>query len=179
MKRQEIKIPDNGKVIIKDNKIIIEYEEEKSEQFKNGQFLTDRKGKDRWSIIFKDKKYETIDPFEYYVMLNCRDEITYNGTCSDKGWYESTESEKQELLKALHRRGKDWDPENLQIIDYIWKPKSGETYFQPSIYNDSLFLEITWDNTFFENKLFKHGLVFKTKMEAIACAKKMLKCAKN
>lgn len=179
MKRQEIKIPDNGKVIIEDTKIIIEYEEEKSEQFKNGQFLTDRRGKDRWSIIFKDKKYRTVDPFEYYVMLTCCDEISCNGTCSDNGWHESTESEKQELLKTLHRIGKDWDPENLQIIDYIWKPKRGETYFQSSIYNDSLFLELTWDNQFFENKLFERGLIFKTKMEAIACTKKMLECAKN
>lgn len=180
MKRKEIEIPDNGKVTIDGRKIIIEYEEEKSKpKFKNGQFLTLRNGLNRCFIIFKDKKDRDINPFEYHVMLSYFDDIWYDDICVDDDWYESTESEKQELLEALHKKGKDWDAENLQIIDYIWKPKIRETYYQPSIYNSSLFVMRLCDNDRAEDEEFKRGLVFKTPEEAIACAKKMLECAKK
>lgn len=180
MERKEIEIPDNGKVTIDGRKIIIEYPKKKLEsEFKNGQFLTHRNGKDRWLIIFKDKKDREINSFEYHVMLSYYDEIYYNDICDHNGWHESTESEKKELLEALHKEGKDWDAEKLQIVDYVWKPKREERYFCPSINNDSLFIEMTWINDMADNKYFKRGLVFKTKEEAIACAKKMLESIKT
>ena len=180
MERKEIEIPDNGKVTIDGRKIIIEYEEEKSKsEFRNGQFLTHINGLDRWTIIFKDEKDREINPFEYHVMLNCVNGMFYNQICSDNGWYESTESEKQELLEALHKKGKDWDAEKLQIIDYVWKPKREERYFCPSIYDDSLFIEMTWNNDMADDRDFKRNLVFKTQEEAIACAKKMLESIKT
>lgn len=180
MEREEIEIPDNVKVTIDGRKIIIEYEEEESKsEFNNGQFLTHRIGLDRFIVIFKDRKDRKINALEYYVMLNYSDEIYYNDICDHNGWHESTESEKQELLDALHKYGRDWDAEKLQIVDYIWKPKKGEIYFCPSINNDSLFIEMTWINDMADDKCFKRGLVFKTQEQAIACAKKMLESIKT
>ena len=180
MEIKEIEIPDNAKVTIDGRKIIIEYEKEKSEsKFKNGQFLTHRNDLDRWFIIFKDRKDRDTNPFEYHVMLSYLDDIWYDDICDDNGWYESTESEKQELLKALHKKGKDWDAEKLQIVDYVWKPKMGETYFRASIYNSSLFVVGLCDNDMSDDRCFKRGLVFKTQKQAIACAKKMLESIKN
>lgn len=122
MGRKEISIPKGTKATMwqEGDKIIVEYENVKEEPaYINGQFLTHRNGKDRWIIIFKDKKDRRIDPFEYHVMLNYSDEIYYNDICDHNGWYESTESEKQELLNALHKKGKDWDAEKLQIVDKV------------------------------------------------------------
>lgn len=41
----------------------------------------------------------------------------------------ATEEEKQTLLDALRKDGKDWDAENKQIIEYEWKPKNGEEFW--------------------------------------------------
>lgn len=180
MERKEIEIPDNGKVTIDGRKIIIEYEEEKSKsEFRNGQFLTHRIGLDRFIVIFKDKKDRRINALEYYVMLNYSDEIYYNDICDHNGWHESTESEKQELLDALHKYGKDWDAEKLQIIDYKWKPQKGEPYFVVSIIETRLYNKFVWSNREYDERCFERGLIFRTKEEAVAATKKMLESIKT
>lgn len=41
----------------------------------------------------------------------------------------ASEEEKQILLDALHKVGKEWDAEKKKVIKYKWKPKYGEDYF--------------------------------------------------
>lgn len=68
---------------------------------------------------------------------------------------------------------------DIRIVKLPWKPKMGEKYYIPNIFNrDSYNYYLRVDDERYE-ELYKRGLVFKTKEEAIKMSKKMLAMAKE
>ena len=60
---------------------------------------------------------------------------------------------------------------------YSWL-KEDTIYYVPDISSDGLYSYFTYINDSMDKRLMSHGLVFKTKEEAIECAKKMLRVVK-
>jgi len=92
------------------------------------------------------------------------------------GWaaYYAADAEKQILVDALHSVGKDWDAENKKVVEYWWRPNNGEAYYIPSITFECLFSQEKWCCDKADLLWTERHIVFKTKEEAIECAKKML-----
>jgi len=86
----------------------------------------------------------------------------------------ATPSEKQFLLDAMHKEGKDWDAVNKKVVDYVWKPKKGEEYYIPQPASGDLYEKYMWSNDDLDNRWHKSGLIYRTKEEAVARAKRML-----
>ena len=67
----------------------------------------------------------------------------------------------------------------LERLEETEKPygwlKDGATYYTPDVASSKLYTEVIYDMDTWDMENIKRGIVFKTKEEAIACAKKMLK----
>ena len=68
---------------------------------------------------------------------------------------------------------------NVRIVKLPWKPKMGERYYVSDIFDRDLFDYYLWDDDERDEELYKRGLVFKTKEEAIELAQRMLAVAKE
>lgn len=97
--------------------------EENKSKFKKGDFLysEDENNKNiKFIIIFKkeinDKK--VINNMHYFAMFNSFKEVLLNYRCIGVGWKYASDAQKQELLDALHKEGKDWDADNCEIVSY-------------------------------------------------------------
>ena len=66
---------------------------------------------------------------------------------------------------------------SLLIRKLFWKPKKRETYYCPNIFGMDLYDVIVWDDGIVDKEFYIRGLVFKTKEEAIAMARRMLAIA--
>jgi len=86
----------------------------------------------------------------------------------------ATPSEKQRLLDAMHKAGKDWDAVNKKVVDYVWKPKTGERYYAPAPIHNEKYVSFLWEEDYIDNRRLSEGLVYRTSEEAIARAKRML-----
>lgn len=60
------------------------------------------------------------------------------------------------------------------VVNRPWKPTFGEIYYIPSISNRDLYDFNSWNNDEYDKELYRRRVVFKTKEEAAATAKKML-----
>ena len=72
--------------------------------------------------------------------------------------------------------------EKLRLVSRTedkWKPAEDEGYYFPSAHNKDMFGFSCWDNCSTDKFRMKHGLVFKTKEEAVDMSKKMLKVVKG
>ena len=79
----------------------------------------------------------------------------------------ATEEEKKLLLNALHKEGKDWDFEKMEIVDYRWRAEKGGLYW----YYDAGFEELDYSTEIFDSvdlKRYNCGNYFKTEAEAEA-----------
>lgn len=88
----------------------------------------------------------------------------------------ATEQEKQTLLDALAKEGKQWNAEKKCIEPLRWKPKCGEKYYYPILYSGTgHYYDIaTWQSVISDAVAWKRNIVFKTPEEAIEASKKML-----
>ena len=68
---------------------------------------------------------------------------------------------------------------DIRIVKLPWKPKTGEKYYIPNIFNWNSYNYYLWVDDERDKELYKRGLVFKTKEEAIKMSKKMLAMAKE
>ena len=171
-----ITIPDDCKAVIKDKIITVEKE---VQEFKDGDFVSLSNTGGKFLIIYKSKR---VGYGLYYHAA------TYNGYCENRvvpynNWcvYDdarlSTEEEKQFLLDALHADGKDWDSDKKQIVEYILKPKIGETY-----YFINFLLDVVgdrWTNDRVNNLVYNRCNCFKTKEEAQKYADKFSEILKE
>ena len=62
-----------------------------------------------------------------------------------------------------------------EVIKLPWFPKTGNTYYVPSLINDTGYSTQTWYNLYCDNKWYKLGIICKTKEEAVLLRDKMLK----
>lgn len=89
-------------------------------------------------------------------------------TNAHENWYNeglrpATEEEKQLLLDAMHKAGKDWDSEKKKIVEYKWKPKQGDTVLIIE-YNDAhgrfIPVEQKCDWNDLKSNAFNYGMMF-------------------
>ena len=66
-----------------------------------------------------------------------------------------------------------------EVVKLPWKPTKGEKYYVSHILDRDLWDCYSWDDEEYDEKLYKRGVVFKTKEEAVMAAKKMLKITKE
>ena len=175
MKQTEIKIPKGCKATMRQdgNMIVIEYEE----QFKRGDFIAlHYSHKSTISLLCLDD----IDGDGNYRSIFG---ISGSGLFSTKNTYFignvlrvrlMTESEKQKVIDRLREAGKDWDSEKMEVVDLVWRPKHGEPYYTPDVYEEDLYSEGTYYGDDEDLLVFNRGLGCKTEEEAIKRAKQML-----
>ena len=175
MKQTEIKIPKGCKATMyqDEDKIVIEYEE----QFKRGDFI---------ALHY---------PYKSTISLLCLDDMDGYGNyrsifgISESGLFATkntffienvlrvrlmTESEKQKVIDRLRETGKDWDSERMEIVDWVWRPKYGDPYYTPDVYEEDLYSQGTYYGDDDDLLVFNRGLGCKTEEEAIKRAKQML-----
>lgn len=87
--------------------------------------------------------------------------------------YEISKGDKPFIFGIITQQGIEKDPNNWKLEYRPWEPKIGGKYYTPNIHNND-FYEVYYFNNISDERRFKRGLAFKTKEEAIACAKKML-----
>lgn len=68
---------------------------------------------------------------------------------------------------------------DIKIVKLPWKPKTGEKYYVPNIFNWNYYNYYLCVDNERDEELYKRGLVFKTEEEAIEMSKKMLAMAKE
>lgn len=61
---------------------------------------------------------------------------------------------------------------------YAWLEK-GMRFYMPDIFDEELYDWFIYDADIWDKRVMERGIVFKTKEEAIACAKKMLEVVKQ
>ena len=61
-----------------------------------------------------------------------------------------------------------------EVVKLPWKPTKGEKYYVSHILDRDLWDCYSWDDEEYDEELYKRGVVFKTKEEAVMAAKKML-----
>lgn len=94
----------------------------------------------------------------------------------------ASEEEKNLLLSKLHEIGKDWNAEKKAVVDWIWEPKVGKTYYFPYFsysVNRFLGMEEPWENSTYDNCRRSRGWVFRTKEECQAMCDKLNESIKN
>ena len=166
---QEIEIPENATFELVGGDLIITPKENK--------FIP----KDGDICYFKNKYCERILMFKEYSKITCvyycsydflNDKIKYNDNCDKAIKRLATEEEKQKLLDALHKDGKDWDAKNKKIVDYRWRAKQGEKYFY--INTNYMYVNIVSDDLFnVDNARYENGNYFQTKEQAEQALEKM------
>lgn len=66
-----------------------------------------------------------------------------------------------------------------KIVKLPWKPRNNEHYFIPEITTPEMFGYLRWTNDYVDNHMYKHGLICRTKEEAIRKAELLMEYFKN
>lgn len=65
------------------------------------------------------------------------------------------------------------------VVKLPWKPRDNEHYFIPEITTPEMFGYLRWTNDHVDNHMYKHGLICRTKEEAIRKAELLMEYFKN
>ena len=65
------------------------------------------------------------------------------------------------------------------VVKLTWKPRDNEHYFIPDITTPEMFSYLEWTNDYVDNHMYKHGLICRTKEEAIRKAELLMEYFKN
>ena len=65
------------------------------------------------------------------------------------------------------------------VVKLTWKPRDNEHYFIPDITTPEMFSYLEWTNDYVDNHMYKHGLICRTKEEAIEKAELLMEYFKN
>ena len=66
-----------------------------------------------------------------------------------------------------------------EVVKLTWKPRDNEHYFIPDITTPEMFSYLEWRNDYVDNYMYKHGLICRTKEEAIGKAELLMEYFKN
>ena len=67
----------------------------------------------------------------------------------------------------------------IEVVKLPWKPRDNEHYFIPEITTPEMFSYLEWTNDYVDNHMYKHGLICRTKEEAIRKAELLMEYFKN
>ena len=176
--KKVIELPKDATIEVKQDKIIIEYEEDFVP--KDGDFCTIEEDArvNRTLFIYNGKTMQN-GALSYYAAkidtdFSLRPMEGLSGTPRPM-----TEDERVELLEELHAICKDWDAEKMEIVDFKWVPKLGETVYYASVTAGDKAYELTYLGKLYHRRLLERGLIRRTRAEAIACTDKMLDVVKQ
>jgi hypothetical protein len=145
---------------------------------KGGDFCSIITPKGKTIFIHLDGKIQSGSLSSVIVALSYDNTLLFNALMHNNnqlvGIKAATPSEKQLLLDAMHKAGKDWDAVNKKVVDYVWKPKTGERYYAPAPIHNEKYVSFLWEEDYIDNRRLSEGLVYRTSEEAIARAKRML-----
>ena len=176
--KKEIEFPKGATIEIRQDKVIIEYEDVFKP--KNGDFCAiDEDYEHLRTILIYNGKAIRCGYFEYHAakigtLTSIEPERWVSGTPRPV-----TEEERQELLSDLHKIGKDWDAEKMELVDLKWVPKEGETVYCASIATDEKVHQTKYSGFAYDKRLLERGLMTRTRAEAIACTERMLDVVKT
>ena len=68
---------------------------------------------------------------------------------------------------------------DIRIVKLPWEPRDNEHYFIPEITTPEMFGYLRWTNDHVDNHMYKHGLICRTKEEAIRKAELLMEYFKN
>lgn len=162
---QEIEIPENATIEVVNGDFVIIPKKNKFIP-KDGDFVRTN----RFIAIYKKATGIGYDFFDYVEFENDFESddlegLNYESHLSPKELRLATEEEKQKLLDALHKDGKDWDSENKKIVDYRWRAKFDEYYFYINDF-DIKIVKTTEQNFNFDILRYKNGNYFQTEQQA-------------
>ena len=78
------------------------------------------------------------------------------------------------LFAAMSENGYSWNAKKKEFKKVEWKPRNGDEYFVPRIDFSDFYISQCWNNDERDNWRLKNNMVFKTKEEAVDCAKQIL-----
>ena len=126
---------------------------------RKGDFIYNKWGEYRYIDIYKNEK----DFFASFKIepkvLTLKPSVVIYSMCSIIR--PATEEEKKLLLDALHEKGKDWDFEKMEIVDYRWRAEIGGKYWYLDSFGDVDYSIEEYDRL--DTCRFNFGNYFKTK----------------
>ena len=140
----------------------VQGKEVRSEDNMNNNNYAQKQDKEKKQLVFDNIKIEVKDSVVTATMYDKYGEYVSEVTCDDS----DLDSVIRATKKAIIHAG-----ENMKVS---W-PKYGDLYYTPDFANDDLVRARNWIDCTFDRKLKKNNLVFRTKDEAVAAAKKMLR----
>lgn len=126
-----IAIPDGCKATIKDGSVVIEKEEQKEQEFKDGDVLAYKNSSSNtFPFIYKDTDEDGF--YIFYVGVDCSENIQLLDDADDR-WGNAplrlaTEEEKQLLFDKMKEQGLKWNAEEKKVEKIRWRAKKGEEY---------------------------------------------------
>ena len=126
-----IAIPDGCKATIKDGSVVIEKEEQKEQEFKDGDVLAYKNSSSNtFPFIYKDTDEDGF--YIFYVGVDCSENIQLLDDADDR-WGNAplrlaTEEEKQLLFDKMKEKGLKWNAEEKKVKKIRWRAKKGEEY---------------------------------------------------
>jgi hypothetical protein len=176
--KKEIELPKGATIEIKKNKIVIEYEETFAP--KNGDFCVIDETPISGKVLFiSDGRRAGPNRLSYHVAQNHYGVSLRPTLGLPNRARPVTDEERKELLSELHKIGKDWDAKKMELVDFKWVPKEGETVYYASAAAKEKVYEAKYSGFAYDKRLLERGLMFRTRAEAVACAERMLEAVKT
>ena len=130
-----ITIPEGCKAIVKDGSVVFEKEEQKEQEFKDGDVLTSLFD-NKVIFIFKEDELRQKDNSNGYYVCHTADH-TIDVATKDSPFFcgfkkevrLATENEKQFLFNKMKEQGLQWNAEEKRVEKIRWRAKEGEEYF--------------------------------------------------
>jgi hypothetical protein len=130
-----ITIPEGCKAIVKDGSVVFEKEEQKEQEFKDGDVLTSRFD-NKIVFIFKEgelkqkdnrNNYYVCHTADYVIDVPTRDNWFFCGYKKDVRL--ATENEKQFLFDKMKEQGLLWNAGEKRVEKIRWRAKRSEEYY--------------------------------------------------
>lgn len=175
-----IAIPDGCKATIKDGSVVIEKEEQKEQEFKDGDVLAYKNSSSNtFPFIYKDTDEDGF--YIFYVGVDCSENIQLLDD-ADNRWGNAplrlaTEEEKQLLFDKMKEQGLRWNAEEKRVEKIRWRADVGEGYY--SIDTDIEVCKCFDDNEVYDDTLYDALNYFHTKEQAEEAAKRVKETLRN
>lgn len=172
-----ITIPEGCKVIVKDGSVVFEKEEQKEQEFKDGDVLTSRFD-NKVVFIFKKDELKQKDNRNGYYVCHTSDHIIDVATkdspffCGFKNEVRlATENEKQFLFNKMKEQGLQWNAEEKRVEKIRWRAEKGRSFLV--VDTDSGVCKIFEDNEESVSTLYNAYNYFRTEEIAKEAAKRV------
>ena len=169
-----IAIPDGCKATIKDGSVVIEKEEQKEQEFKDGDVLAYKNSSSNtFPFIYKDTDEDGF--YIFYVGVDCSENIQLLDDADDR-WgnaplRHATEEEKQLLFDKMKEQDLRWNAEEKRVEKLRWRADVGVKYYFVDSLLDVLYIKECWSSLC--NKHYSARNYFRTEEQAEEAAKRI------